>query len=162
MNKRRYVLADFETKITENFRVKEFACKDNTPYLDLDLDEVQALQDIRNYKQCPIIIVSEFRSENHNIICGGAKTSKHLTGDAIDFRFNDENTSRLVDCILTLYYKYNYKRIGLYINRGNKDFIHFDNGDNKAIWVNDGHTQKYYNEFYDYLLGKKEIKSIAL
>ena len=157
MNKKRFELKDFENKLTENFKVKEFACKDNTPYLDLDVDNVEILQKI-----APIIIVSAFRSENHNIICGGAKTSKHLTGDAIDFRFSDENLSRLVDTILILNYTYKIKGIGLYLNRGNKDFIHFDNRENKTIWINDGTTQKYYNDFYDYLLGKNEIKCISL
>lgn len=162
MNKRRFTKADFERNITVNFKIKEFACKDNTPYLDIDIDNVEILQDIRNIKNIPIIIVSGFRSQNHNIICGGAKSSKHLTGDAIDFRFANEDAGRLIDSALTLFYKHKIKGIGLYVNRGNKDYIHFDNRDVKAIWVNDGKTQKYYNEIYDYLLGKKEIKCVEL
>jgi len=162
MKIKRYTMADFENRLTENFKVKEFACKDKTPYLDIDVDNVEILQKVRDDKKTPIIIVSGFRSENHNIICGGAKTSKHLTGGAIDFRFSDENINRLIDSILILYYRYKIKGIGFYTNRGNKDFIHFDNREQKAIWVNDGITQKYYNDFYDYLLNKKEIKSIQL
>ena len=166
----KFTYKDFEKKITENFKVKEFACKDGTKELYIDIELVEKLQAIREYIDRPIIIVCGYRTKSYNEICGGAMKSKHLTGEAIDFTIKDfcnagqEVMSPMNDT--NIFYLANdlnndlkIKRIGLYINRAT-NFIHIDNGEEPLIWINNFNTKEisYYNNVYDYLLNKKPIK----
>lgn len=159
----KYNINDFEKNITQNFKVKEFACKDNTQELYIDIDLVEKLQVIREYKNKPIKILSGYRTQSYNKKCGGAKNSKHLTGEAIDFIFLDDydimNNENIFDIANDINNNFKIKRIGIYINR-NINFLHIDNGQEPLIWVNDFKRKKqsYYNNVYDYLLDRQPIK----
>ena len=163
----KFTYKDFENKITENFKVKEFACKDGTKELYLDTDLViDKLQPIREYINLPLKILSGYRTESYNKICGGAKKSKHLTGEAIDFTTIGNIAGKDVMSNSNIFYfandinnDFKVKRIGIYINR-TVNFLHIDNGEEPLIWVSDFNKKEtsYYNNVYDYLLNKKPIK----
>lgn len=159
----KYNINDFEKNITQNFKVKEFACKDDTPELYMDIDIVEKLQAIREYKNIPIKVICGYRTKSYNVRCDGAKNSKHLTGEAIDFAFLDNNimnNKNIFYLANDINNNFRIKRIGIYINR-EINFIHIDNGKEPLIWVNDLKKQSYYNNVYDYLLDKQPIKVLS-
>lgn len=76
--------------LSENFRVREFACKDGTDKILISDELVQMLQNLRAKlaeklgKTVSININSGYRTESHNVKIGGSKTSKHCKGLAAD------------------------------------------------------------------------------
>lgn len=155
---------DLDVIANGNFKVKEFACKDGSDKILINTDLVDCLQGVRNITGNPIKIVSGYRTEDYNNKCGGAKSSKHLTGNAIDFTSRDiAYTNKIFEIALILEYHYLIKGIGIYINR-EQQFIHFDNREQKIIWINDGiyHTQTYYNNIYDYFVKNQPLKQIKI
>jgi len=72
--------------VSENFRVREFVCKDGNDMIMLDMALVVLLQAIRDHFGAAVTIVSGYRTEAYNAKCGGAKGSLHLTGQAADIK----------------------------------------------------------------------------
>lgn len=81
-----YSLArDGEMKISKNFKVKEFRCKDGSDKILIDTDFVtNKLQKIRDHFGAAITINSAYRTESYNKKVGGAKSSYHMKGQAFD------------------------------------------------------------------------------
>lgn len=75
---------DGNTKITANFSVKEFACKDGTDKILIDTAFVKELQKIRDYFKAPVTINSGYRTATYNKKVGGATNSYHVKGQAFD------------------------------------------------------------------------------
>ena len=76
---------DGQKPISENFKVKEFACKDGSDKILIDVSFVQnQLQDIRSHFGKPVNVNSGYRSPNYNTKVGGAKNSYHMKGRAFD------------------------------------------------------------------------------
>lgn len=76
---------DGEMKISENFKVKEFRCKDGSDKILIDTDFVtNKLQKIREHFDAPVTINSAYRTESYNKKVGGAKSSYHMKGQAFD------------------------------------------------------------------------------
>lgn len=76
---------DGNINISENFKVKEFACKDNSDKILIDITFVKSyLQDIRTHFNAPVTINSAYRTTSYNIRVGGAKNSYHVLGRAFD------------------------------------------------------------------------------
>ena len=76
---------DGKIQLSENFKVKEFACKDGTDKILIDVTFVKThLQDIRTHFGKPVIINSAYRTETYNRYVGGAKNSYHMKGRAFD------------------------------------------------------------------------------
>lgn len=74
-----------EMKLSENFKVKEFACKDGSDTILIDVGFVQThLQDIRTHFGVPVTINSGYRTPTYNKKVGGAKNSYHVKGRAFD------------------------------------------------------------------------------
>lgn len=76
---------------TAHFNLEEFKCKDGTevpaPYYGNLACLMTLLEEIR--KACghrPIVIQSGYRTQSHNIKCGGAPQSQHLTANAADIK----------------------------------------------------------------------------
>lgn len=76
--------ADGNKKLSANFTVKDFACKDGSDFIKIDSDLVVLLQKIRDYFGKSVTINSGYRTAAHNKSIGGAASSKHLTGQAAD------------------------------------------------------------------------------
>ncbi len=76
---------DGEKKVSENFKVKEFCCKDGSDDILIDVDFVRnKLQKIRDHFGVPITLNSAYRTEAWNKKQKGAAKSYHLTGQAFD------------------------------------------------------------------------------
>lgn len=77
-------------KLSENFRVKEFRCKDGTDKILIDTNLVKMLEKLRAKLaeklggEVKININSGYRTESHNKKIGGSSTSKHCKGKAAD------------------------------------------------------------------------------
>lgn len=82
----KYSLAkDGETRVSPNFKVKEFKCKDGSDEILLDSSFViSKLQAIRDHFGKPITINSAYRTISYNKKIGGAKNSYHTKGRAFD------------------------------------------------------------------------------
>ena len=77
---------DGAVKLSENFRVREFACNDGSVTVKIDLDNVKQLQKIRDHFGKSITITSGYRTAAYNASpkVGGAKNSYHVKGQAAD------------------------------------------------------------------------------
>lgn len=76
---------DGDKRLSENFKVKEFACHDGSDLIKVDVDFITGpLQDIRTHFGMPITINSGYRTPSYNVKVGGAKNSYHVRGQAYD------------------------------------------------------------------------------
>ena len=72
--------------MSNNFRVREFACKDGSDPIFIDSELVEVVQKIRNHFGKPVTITSAYRTPQHNKSVGGTIYSQHLYGRAVDIR----------------------------------------------------------------------------
>lgn len=75
---------DGSKKLTENFKVREFACKDGSDVIFISDGLVQVLQAIRLHFNKPVTISSAYRTPPHNRKEGGSTYSRHQFGVAAD------------------------------------------------------------------------------
>jgi hypothetical protein len=81
---------DGNKKISEHFRVREFACKDGTDKILISTELVAMLEKLRAMLgeklggEVSININSGYRTASHNRKVGGSTTSKHCKGLAAD------------------------------------------------------------------------------
>lgn len=75
---------DGDKKLSENFRVREFACKDGSDTVFVSGELVEILQKIRSHFQKPVTIHSGYRTPAYNKKVDGAAYSQHLYGTASD------------------------------------------------------------------------------
>ena len=117
-------------RISTNFKVLEFQCKDGTDTVYVDTDFVKnILQKIRDHFNSPVIINSAYRTESYNEKVGGAKNSYHTKGRAFDIRVKG-HTAREV----ALYAKkLGVKGIILY-----STFVHLDSRETVYYAINNG------------------------
>ena len=78
--------ADGKKKLSPNFTVYEFRCRDGSDVVMIDESLVVLLQCIREHFGKPITITSGYRTAAHNAAVGGAKSSQHLLGRAADIQ----------------------------------------------------------------------------
>lgn len=75
-------------RVSKNFKINEFACKDGTKVPEKFLPNVfkiaKQLEIIRTCLGQPITINSGYRPEEYNKKVGGAPASQHLTASAVD------------------------------------------------------------------------------
>lgn len=75
---------DGSKKLSENFRVEEFACKDGSDSVLISEELIVMLEKLRARLSCSININSGYRTVAHNRAVGGSLTSKHCYGLAAD------------------------------------------------------------------------------
>lgn len=84
---KQYSLArDGNTKLSANFTVREFACKDGSDFFLVASALVVLLQKIRDHFNAPVEITSAYRTAAHNKAVGGSSGSQHLQGTAADIK----------------------------------------------------------------------------
>ena len=75
---------DGDRKLSENFRVREFACSDGSDTVFVSPALVEVLQKIRSHFGKPVTIHSGYRTPAYNKKVDGAAYSQHLYGTAAD------------------------------------------------------------------------------
>lgn len=122
-------------KLTKNFSLHEFDCKDGSKMPSEVLLNIVKLADqlqiLRDFIGRPIKINSAYRSPSHNKMVGGAKNSQHLLGKAADIRVDGVSPRELHGIIEELIKDGRMKEGGL--GRYNS-FVHYDIRGTKARW----------------------------
>ena len=77
---------DGEKQLSEDFKVKEFRCKDGTDKILVSPETVKILQSVRDYFGKIVHINSAYRTPAYNKKVGGASASQHVKGTACDIR----------------------------------------------------------------------------
>ena len=122
-------------KLTEHFKLKEFASKDGseTPpeIIETLFDLATNLEMLRTFLDAPIKINSGYRSKDHNKKVGGAKNSQHLYGKASDIvikGFTPHEVAEAIEGLIRLGVM-DEGGIGIY-----NTFTHYDIRGTKARW----------------------------
>lgn len=126
------------SKLSNNFNSTEFDCHGRGCCSETLINEtlVEYLQKIRDHFGKPIRISSGYRCSQHNASVGGAKRSKHASGDAADIIVEDTSPKEVAKYAESI----GIKGIGLYSN-----FVHIDTRTTKTFWY--GHEQAYRSTF---------------
>lgn len=75
---------DGNNNITNNFTVKEFACKDGSDPVFINAAIPLICQAVRNWFGYPYSPNSAYRTPHHNAASGGSVGSFHIYGKAVD------------------------------------------------------------------------------
>lgn len=121
------VNTESNVKVAENFKVREFACKDGTRVVLVATKLADYLQMARKHFKKPLNVNSGYRTVAYNKKIGGASNSQHIYGTAADVYIKGVSSLEL----------YNYFceicpdscGIGIYDN-----FVHFDVSPVKRRW----------------------------
>ena len=82
-------------ELSENFKVREFACKDGSDKVLVCSELVSMLQAIRSHYGKPVAITSGYRTATYNVSIKGAKDSYHVKGMAADFTVKDVSPTKV-------------------------------------------------------------------
>jgi len=132
------LLNDRNKKLSANFTVKEFACKDGNITVLIDTNLVEGLQKIRTHFGNPININSAYRTITHNKAVGGSPNSQHLQGKAADIVIAGVSPLAVAQYAESI----GMGGIGLY-----DGFTHVDSRDNKSKWDYRGGGKKNVTSF---------------
>lgn len=126
---------DGETRLSKNFKVKEFACKDGSNTIFIDSDLVDILQKIRDHFGKSVTITSGYRTVSHNKKVGGSSRSQHLYGMAADIQVADTEVEAVASYAETLLPKSG--GIGRYPKKAGryKGWVHVDVRKSKSRWT---------------------------
>ena len=122
-------------KITTNFSLEEFNCKDGKSIPNNVLPNIiqlaKNLQVLRDALKKTITITSGYRSPEHNKKVGGAKDSQHVKGTAADIKVSGMTPKEVALVIEGLIENGKMKQggIGIY-----PSWVHYDIRGIKARW----------------------------
>lgn len=114
-------------QLSENFQVREFACKDRSDVIFVAPELVTILQKIRTRFGKPVTINSAYRTPTYNKKVGGATFSQHCHGTAADIRVAGVSPRQVAAYVETL--MPDKGGIGIYSN-----FTHIDVREVKSRW----------------------------
>lgn len=112
-------------RVSKNFKLKEFQCKDGSNQVVLDSVLLEKLQKLRDQIGKPIIINSAYRNKEYNLKVGGAKNSQHLLGKAVDIKVSGITPKEIAKIAEGI----GFGGIGIYSN-----FVHLDTRQGRARW----------------------------
>jgi len=121
-------------QLTTNFNLSEFN-KHGFALSETVLRNIQALannlQILRDEVKKPIKITSGYRSREHNAKVGGVKSSRHITGEAADFKIAGMTPKEVAAVIEKLIAagKMEEGGLGTY-----STWVHYDHRNVKARW----------------------------
>ena len=116
----------WDNKRWPNFKPYEFDCK-GTGRIALDPNSLDKLQTLRSRINRPFVIVSGYRSPEHNRAVGGARNSFHMQGIAFDVSLRGLDKEEMFQKAEEA----GFDGIGKY-----NTFIHIDTRGYKARWGN--------------------------
>lgn len=114
-------------KLSNNFKVKEFACKDGSDPIFIAPSLVEILQNVRDHFRKAVVINSAYRTPTYNKKVGGATYSQHQYGTAADIRISGVAPKQVAAYVETLIP--NTGGIGIY-----SSFTHVDVRATKSRW----------------------------
>tara|TARA_A100001011_G_C14216305_1_gene802200 strand:- start:628 stop:1038 length:411 start_codon:yes stop_codon:yes gene_type:complete len=126
-------------KLTENFSLHEFRCKDGSGVPEELMENVKELaenlQVLREYIQKPITVISGYRSPEYNKKIGGARRSQHMSAKAGDLIVKDMTPDEVKAAIVHLIKEGKMKKggVGLYTH-----FTHYDVRGFNRRWYGSG------------------------
>ena len=122
-------------RLTKNFNLSEFDCKDGTEMpselLANVLELAENLQVLRDFVGVPIKINSSYRSLSHNANIGGSKISQHLFAKAADIVIESKSPEQVANIIKALISEGKMKQGGI---SAYNTFTHYDIRGHKARW----------------------------
>ncbi|MBR0282126.1 MAG: DUF882 domain-containing protein [Oscillibacter sp.] len=119
---------DGSAYLSPDFQVREFACRDGSDKIIIDLRLVHVLQRIRDHFGKSVRINSGYRTRYYNAKVGGVTNSQHLKGTAADIVVSGVTPSAVADYAETLLP--DTGGIGRYAT-----FTHVDVRKRKARWT---------------------------
>ena len=117
-------------KLSSNFTVKEFACKDGSDAVLVAPRLVMVLQSIRSHFGAAVTINSGYRTPQYNDKVGGAAQSQHCYGTAADITVKGATVAQVAAYARQI--MPDWGGVGIYAKQG---FVHVDVRDVKADWV---------------------------
>ena len=122
-------------RLTKNFNLSEFDCKDGSEMpselLANVLELAENLQVLRDFVGVPIKINSAYRSLSHNANIGGSKNSQHLFAKAADVVIESKSPEQVANIIKSLILEGKMKQGGI---SAYNTFTHYDIRGHKARW----------------------------
>ena len=116
-------------KLSTNFTVKEFACKDGSDAVLVAPRLVMVLQSIRSHFGVPVVIHSAYRTPQYNAKVDGAAHSQHCYGTAADISVRGQTPAAVASYAREL--MPDWGGVGVYSQKG---FTHIDVREVRADW----------------------------
>lgn len=89
--------------VSPHFRVREFACKDGSGVVIINMALVSLLETIRTHFNVPITINSAYRTVAHNkSISGSSSESQHCNGNAADIVVRGKTPKEVAEYVSTI------------------------------------------------------------
>lgn len=118
---------DGDKKLSTNFKVKEFACKDGSDAVLVAPRLVMVLQSLRSYFCAAVTINSGYRTPQYNAKVGGVTDSQHCYGTAADIVVRGKTPAQVAAYARQL--MPDWGGVGVY-----DSFCHIDVREAKADW----------------------------
>jgi len=106
-----------DIKLSRDFSLSEFACRDERRSVYVVAELVERLQVLRDHFKRPVVITSGYRSKTYNRKVGGADGSQHIEGRAADIKVIGVGMEEIARAAI----KAGFRGIGIYGN-----FVHVD------------------------------------
>ena len=120
---------DGEKKLSSNFRVKEFACKDGSDAVLVAPRLVMVLQSIRSHFGKAVNINSGYRTPPYNAQVGGVDGSQHTYGTAADISIKGVSVADVAAYARSI--MPDWGGVGIYKEQG---FVHVDVRETLSDW----------------------------
>ena len=120
---------DGSKKLSTNFRVREFACKDGSDAVLVAPRLVMVLQSIRDHFGAGVNITSGYRTPQYNQKVGGVENSQHCYGTAADITVNGVSVEKVAAYARKI--MPDWGGVGIYKAQG---FTHIDVREARSDW----------------------------
>ncbi len=121
---------DGDKKVSKDFSVREFRCKDGSDKILISPETVKILQSVRDYFGRPVKINSAYRTPAYNKKVGGVSSSQHVKGTACDIAVEGVPPKAVAAYLEAMFPD---SGIGLY-----GTFVHIDTRGRKSYWKDTG------------------------
>lgn len=117
-------------RLSSNFKVREFACKDGSDAVLVAPRLVMVLQSIRSHFGAPVTISSAYRTPQYNTKVGGVAHSQHCYGTAADISVKGKTPAQVAAYAREI--MPDWGGVGIYAKQG---FTHIDVREDRADWT---------------------------